>query len=429
MLEENHFTRYNKLIYWVVNILMVLVFLDDAIYNMSIQPGSPIRVGLMRAITIALTIIVFFYSIPLLKERAKGVIWIFTIYSLFSFYYIFIDRQVPRELMLGVKAENTALFRDYLILTMQVASAPLILKKFDPSFFSKCVILVLASYWPYYITHTNLSLYIMAGAREYAANMHMQELMTEERYIGAFQFSRLACLGILCTLYVCKNFNLKNKWYLALGVYSFLINLYCVFIASKRGPLLMLFVTLVTFLYYRAMVSRRNMTYIIIIGFVLLFSSEFLITYLYQADFAYGLMSRIVQVTEDGGSHRFGEEDTEFVQAFMQLIKNPFTGTYFRITNEFSWTYGSYPHNFFLETIMTFGILFSIPFYKMIWKQIKKCINNIKINDEMLLLSLMFIYFFLCLMTSGSIFCSEIFWIPLALLYVSPNKNVLINEK
>lgn len=162
--------------------------------------------------------------------------------------------------------------------------------------------------------------------------------------------------------------------------------------------------------------------YVLFVVLILIFVfSDDIVLLLFQSDFSSGLLERFSNIQNDGGSNRLGESDSEYVVALKQISENPFFGSYFRSLGK-GFAYGHYPHNFILESLMTFGLLFSIPLMLMIYKAIVQALNSMK-TTTFSIVALMLIFFILCYLTSGSMFLANEFWLPLALT-IATIKNV-----
>lgn len=198
---------------------------------------------------------------------------------------------------------------------------------------------------------------------------------------------------------------------------------------SKRGPVLY-FLTSALLLYILG--NRKNVSKILlslsIVG-ILIFAFQSIIFDLTQ-DIAPELVDKFKSTFESGDtSGRFGDEDSGYALAYEQILGNIWTGTYFRITYPFGiWT-GMYPHNIVLESMMTFGLLGTIPLFVFVFLAVKRIylITNMKKNNTywmMMFFTIIFLNSFLMLMSTGTLLLNKSFWLSFgALLNFKPIKN------
>jgi len=125
------------------------------------------------------------------------------------------------------------------------------------------------------------------------------------------------------------------------------------------------------------------------------------------------LFERFLNISEDGGSGRFGDSDAEYNLAFKQISEGPLFGTYFRITTV---RIGDYPHNFILELLMTFGMVFTMPFLIICWYGLKRSFRAIKNNLPIGVFCMVFINIYGAHLTSYSIAASDTMWLILAMV-------------
>lgn len=420
----NNIKKTDTSIYWSVNLLMVLTFMSMVLHNIA----KTIYIGELMDQIIGwgqnlLTIIVFLYHIYKAQrgQSKKGLYIIYIIYTIYCLYYIYFNPQMPRSAMLGVLTDDSRLIKNIIFLTLQIYSASTILKYFDALFFARVIMICNIIYFPYYFYITDSTYYIINAMNEIAADDFSD--LFKDGFIEPFTLAHLTGLGFLCTLYIFRNVGDRKIYHYIIYVFSLMINGYGIIVAGKRGPILMLLITIIVYYYYLAKISSRNLFIFSLVAFFIFLLSGNIVSIFLESDFSAGIIDRILQTEEKGGSGRFGSEDSVYFVALRQIFENPFTGTYFRSVAHSSWTYGYYPHNFFLETLMTFGLIFSIPLYSILWKTLKKMIAFIQNNSPYQLIVLVFFYKLLCYMVSGSIFASSEFWLLLFLLYVVPQSN------
>lgn len=348
---------------------------------------------------------------------------IYVIFFMYVFYDVYIQPMVYRKDMLGVPFNDFAFFQSFFFTSLPLLFPILILRNLDCTLFSKFLAIVPTIMFPIYFSHVDYMLYVIYGAGEISSvEMH------DENIIGAFSVASYASWAILANITIKGKWH-KNKiidnliWYLVL-----IINAVCVIIASKRGPVIYLGVVL--FLYYIIYnhSSWKRIVYIALGSLSVLWG---LVIFAEQFNFSQGLLIRFMSTVEDGGSNRLGSDFSVFNLAIEQIKQSFWFGSYFRILRYFT---GIYPHNFFLETLMTFGVFFSSILYYVVFRVVVVGINLLKHHRDESIIFLMFMITFLIMMSTGTLVNNEAFWIPLILLAsmrknIDYSKNNLINNK
>ena len=198
---------------------------------------------------------------------------------------------------------------------------------------------------------------------------------------------------------------------------------------SKRGPVLY-FLAVSLLLYILG--NRKNVSKVLLSLFIvviLVFTFQSIIFDLLQ-DIAPELVGKFISTVESGDtSGRFGDEDSGYALAYQQVLENIWTGTYFRITYPYGiWT-GMYPHNIILESMMTFGLLGTIPLIIFVFLAVKRInlITNMSKNNTywmMMFFTIIFLNSFLMLMSTGTLLLNKSFWLSFgALLNFKPFKK------
>ena len=128
-------------------------------------------------------------------------------------------------------------------------------------------------------------------------------------------------------------------------------------------------------------------------------------------------------ITEGDSSGRMDfdhPETSTFLIGLHNFSSSPIWGNYFRLVTNYSHYKGSYPHNVFIEVLMTMGILGFVPFVLLIWKAYLNASFTFrrKYNANQLSFLILFLSSFLMLQTSRSIVFRMDFWLPFYILYI-----------
>ena len=136
------------------------------------------------------------------------------------------------------------------------------------------------------------------------------------------------------------------------------------------------------------------------------------------------VFKRLTMIESDGASGRVGEFSL-YSYSIEQILDSPILGSHFRIL---SYPFrGMYPHNFFLEIAMNFGIFLSLLFTLLVLKIMKKSIRIIKLEPNSLFFPLVLLYSFLLMQSTGTILFNIEFWLPLSM--IASNNFYKINNK
>ena len=244
--------------------------------------------------------------------------------------------------------------------------------------------------------------------------IQLYSLKDDKTWIGqlTLAYSNTPLL-ILAILYYDK---LCSKKYISLLLSTIILITvgYIFVISTKRGPLLWTAISILICLYYKSKASFK---------FFAVFTSIALFLFFY-IDIILDSISTIAPVSAErisstiyGGdlTNRYdihSLNDSSYYIAIKQFATSPFLGSYFRLITS-GYFHGHYPHNIFLEILITMGLLGIIPFILLILRCIKNSHNLFKnsfTTEEMVCLVL-FLCIFLQLQTTGSLLLNTWFWL------------------
>jgi len=274
---------------------------------------------------------------------------------------------------------------------------------------AKCTCILMTVFLLLYFTVVDYTIYLAMALPENDIN----ELL-EEVPVKPFQVGQYSGLSILSCLLVYNKWSKHNFFNILVSFAVIVTSIILLLISLRRGTILYVFVISLLWLYVNKILSLKNIGILSVLLSVII---VLLVHYGYLfSDLSEGLIARIEN--DSTGSGRFGDSSSIFALAIRQISDNPLMGTYFRLL-----TYaerGSYAHNFFLETLMTFGFVFSIPLYILIIKSVYRNMASYINKKDFGYMLYVFLFFFFSLMTSGTIFANFWFWIPLGYLCSEP---------
>ena len=123
-------------------------------------------------------------------------------------------------------------------------------------------------------------------------------------------------------------------------------------------------------------------------------------------------------------AHRLDFENQQgsaYFIAFKQFLDSPFWGSYFRLITSGAFR-GHYPHNLFLEIMITMGIIGLIPLLILLFKVIMNVGRNftLKVEENQMVCFIIFLKVFLERQTTGSVLLDAQFWVFLYILLIFP---------
>ena len=370
--------------------------------NASIASMIPVIKAILLAICV---IFAFFYSKNIAPTKLFGYFLLFYIvYYTYVFYDILINPEMSRDAMADVPPANSALYRDFIIQTLAVLIVGLYRKYIDFTLFAKATVIIVAVLFFFYYSKVGYTTYGIVDAADASD-------LLEEQFIASFRLARYFAIAFLCCLACRSSWFKSEKFNVILTCITATILLVGIVITVKRGPILSM---LIASLFYYLFKNKRAhiIRSMIIWGLALLLFGNYLAGFF--ENYMGGLVERVDVTIEDGGTGRFGSSTSVFATAQKQIEEDLLFGTYFRMTHKY-W-FGAYPHNFILELLMTFGIVFTSVFVPLFWKVVKRASIIIQSEGVQALSAICFIYLLCASMTSGSIFLNTEFWIFLSMV-------------
>lgn len=356
------------------------------------------------------------------NRLTKLSIAVFVLYSIYLIYDIVIAPQIPRQDMVHTPESNISLFQSIVFFYVLFYIVNLFNIKVNYTRWAKVSCLFLSVMLVIYVLRVDLSYYALQHVLDPATHESVYSLSD----MGMFDSLRL---GWFCGItYVCNLF-LKNKWsdnsIVCKGLFWSITALsVSICIATiQRGPIIFIISTTLFYYYAKGYISHRYFGWIAFFCLILFVFADSIWGLLNSI--APDLMGRFGDIAE-GGSGRYGSEDSAYALALKEFMMSPILGHYFRYSTVQGYFYGHYPHNIFLESLMTMGLLGSIPFFYILYRCVKNAYYAIKDDAPIAVIGLIFIYIFSTLVTSTTMVLLGNFWVPLVIIstYV-PNKKRL----
>lgn len=395
----------------VVNILLILIFafpfgvqyLDlyvfsglNSLYNWSI-----------RLLVIVCLYIVVKTHKTLIDKHNLPVIVIFLVYMLFVLFHL-LENTLPMKDMLAVSSDWYSFLLIFFTLTLLMMLSRLFNDCVNYQQLCKYVLCMNTIFFVLYAFRVDVMQYLVHDSAEDFRNSHL---------ISPFIIDTYANWTIFASIYILKNE--KRHLFFIFSWIAILASVILICICNKRGPMIYTGIIVASFWYMNKRLSIKK-----IVGFLfvvlLLYSTVGYLIDLLNID----VFKRLTMIENDGASGRVGEFSL-YSYALAQILENPIWGSHFRIL---SYPFrGMYPHNFFLEIAMNFGIFLSLLFTLMLLKIMKKSFRVIRLEPKLLFFPLVLLYSFLLMQSTGTILFNIEFWLPLSI--IASNNFYKINNK
>lgn len=190
---------------------------------------------------------------------------------------------------------------------------------------------------------------------------------------------------------------------------------YILFVGGERGPIIWAFVNLCICFYILSKKVFRYLICLAIISIFLFINIDMIIETLrpYVPRAAEKLELTFKEGDTNGRFDMDNEEGSTYIIGLKQFASSPIYGSYFRLITNHKVFRGHYPHNVFIEMLITMGLLGTIPFILLLLKAYKKVLKVIKrgnLQDSQLCCLAIFLGVFLQFQTTWSIVANAAFW-------------------
>jgi len=256
------------------------------------------------------------------------------------------------------------------------------------------------------INNFNISNFLSFNSTRFQANDFLQTI-----YYGHYSVSLiLLAISILFS---------KNKKYSFICYVSIILATFSIGLAGSRSPVFSLFICLILFF-----TLRKSNLFLKILSF-----SMFIVFVIYQGanlvetSKSYGfetLVNRTEKTLDDGD---LSARNILIKDGLEMFYSNPVLGDAFLLQEGLG--KGYYPHNFFIDTLISGGVVLTILFIMLLRKGVLLSLRIIR-SSNLTWLGLLFIQYLALGMASGALWSSKIFWVIFGLI-IGMNKSK-INE-
>lgn len=361
--------------------------------------------GIMRSVIVLL---LFFFQIRHygLHIRGKKFFVFFLTYNLFLVIYLFVFPIYKLEDLKGfpgaASGSTFAFFYRSIQIVVYILSAETIIKHLSVKKY------ILVSFLAAVIPSILFIQYVGVDAIQYLEHLDDEA------------FSLLALGYCNSTLLVLEILFFKK--FVSDGMLSTLFScvvivsvVYILFVGGERGPIIWAFVNLCICFYILSKKVSRYLIYLALISIFLFINIDIIIETIrpYVPRAAEKMELTFKEGDTNGRFDMDNEEGSTYIIGIKQFASSPICGSYFRMITNHKVFRGHYPHNVFIEMLITMGLLGTIPFILLLLKAYKKVHKVIKrggLQDSQLCCLVIFLGVFLQLQTTWSIVANAAFW-------------------
>lgn len=348
-------------------------------------------------------------SLPNKSKRYKSVKILFWVYALYIIYYVMINPVMPLEEM-AQAPESIPTFIQSVITTSLVMAVVVNYQRYlDVKLFTKVAAAFMTAVLLVYTLSSDMSMYLYQKTLSGAAYDKFD--LSEYGLISSLTMSEFVQMAFIL------NFFSRDNWTRNDGLNKFIFwtvsisLLAMLFIYGQRGPVVWLAATILFYYFAKGKLGKTLIISALAIAVIVIIWGDTLLGVFSKYDIT--LIERFLSIGDDGGSGRFGSEDSVYGASFRQIMRGPLFGSYFRLTT--GRYIGSYPHNFILEFLMTFGLVFSLPLLWLVWKGVKRTYYAVKNNAPLAVFHVLFLNTYLYHLTSFTVVNDTKMWILLAM--------------
>lgn len=341
---------------------------------------------------------------PSIINKSFGVFFI--IYSLYILWYMSLGREIPLSDMFAVPDSVSDYIIHWAYLSLLILCSDTIIKYLNIRYVLILWLIFILGLSLYYISLVGFETMQVVSRENY-----------EAQFIGPLTFSYNSSLVLVFVIFFNKYLSPWKKLNFILCVFVVVAVGYIWLAATKRGPILWSFVAIIIVYFFK---NRNVFNYLVRVGIIVIILWELVPILLEMLkDFAPYSVERINAALYEGDtSYRLteGEEENVWVLAYEQWTKSISSfllGTNCRITQMGSMFYGVYPHNIFLEFVITMGVLGLLYFVYHV-SRIYMSINNTfkdDSNEKILFFFCLFNCSFTTLMTTSTLVLNYSFWV------------------
>ncbi len=327
--------------------------------------------------------------------------WLFFIlYSFFVLYYLTAGKIYPAEELLSVPTSVTGYISRLLYLVCALTCYKTLFKNIDVRYLTFFMLILCTLPSILYISWFGIDRLQIYSAANF-----------EDEFIGLLTLGYSNAVLVLISIFFWDKLADNKLLSLVLSVLLLFASGLILIVCTKRGPLFWTLISAFCILYFKNVRFIKFIGAIVCVVLLLYVFGKEIISFI--SDIAPKSGERIMATIYEGDTaNRIGgSDDSVYGVAWSQFLRSPIWGSYFRIisTNMFK---GLYPHNIFLEILISMGLIGFVPFWDLLRKVFVRSRKALRSNytDNQYLIVILFLCSFTHLMTTGTILLNVAFW-------------------
>lgn len=411
----------DKFIQWIVafNIIIISV---STIFEVIANLFFPVLSFISFVVRPIFLLLMLFFQIRYfgIKVYNKFFFFFLLVYNIYILLYLTILRIYPIDQLLHVPLSLVNFFYRLFTLLGYLLCAKTIVIFFDVRKF-----LVLSIFFTivpslFYMQFVNLE------------TMQLLENFGEDKLsLLSLGYSNIPILVLaLFSLKKSCNHKLINTIF---SIVVIILTSYIILMSSKRGPIVWAIVNIVLCLYFTMKNFKTFLMGSLLIGSVVLLNIDLVIDGV--GSFAPKTAERIsATIYEKDTSGRFdssNKTESTYLLGLKTFETSPLWGSYFRIVTDLSYTFrGAYPHNIFIEMLMTMGLIGFIPFLLLLLKAFRnaRCVFKGAYSSAQLSCLILFLAPFLKLQTTDTVVVTASFWVFFYIMCILNNPKLIMEN-
>ena len=348
-------------------------------------------------------------SLPKTSKQYKLVQILFWVYNLYIIYYVMINPVMPSEDMAQGPESNFSFIQSAITTSLVMAVVVNYQRYLNVKLFIKAAAAFMTLVLIAYTMTSDMSMYL------YQKTLSGSEF--DKFDIGEYGLISSLTMSEFVQMAFILNFFARDSWIRNEGLNKLIFwtssisLLIMLLIYGQRGPVVWLTASILFYYFAKGKLGKTMIVSVFAVTLVAVIWGDAILSMFSKYDIT--LIERFLSIGDDGGSGRFGSDDSVYGSSFRQIMSGLLLGSNFRLT--MGGYIGGYPHNFILEFLMTFGLVFSLPLFWIIWKGIKKTYYAVKGNAPLAVFCMLFLNTYLYHLTSFTVVNDTKMWILLAM--------------
>ena len=335
-----------------------------------------------------------------LRFRKPFFIFFFSLYSLYILLYMTTLRVYPLRELHGVPEEIRGFFTLTFLIFGYLLCAETICHKFNMRKFVylSLFLAVLPTIW--YVATVGVGFF------------HNEDALIEETNFNVLSLSYCNVPILVMSILFYDDLSDNKIVSHLISIFIILVVGYILFMSARRGPLLWCMVNIAICYFYK---SRKVFKYIVfasVLGILLYYNIDTVIVWISSVNSYAGerLNAALYEGSTSGRMDMDNQESSIFFLGLNQFLESPLYGSYFRIVTSVGMFRGAYPHNIFIEMLITMGLIGFVMFCILLYRIFKTPrVILMRDNNKLALFSL-FMASFLQLQTSDTLSFNIWFW-------------------